>query len=170
MTNLHRSFLVLAALTATGAAAQTSPPRDARLALEASQIPTAVRDAGTFHVATGTWTRRSGQQAAAFGPDIIYSNNTESGYFTAAGGNGDTFPGSVNVDEGLLPIRGDAAYPLAVYGQLPQHRLLRLRCQHDGRMRADLLRGLHSVHVAACAHCDPNLYGPSGERLLEPQH
>ncbi len=41
---------------------------------------TPVKDAGTYHVATGTWTRSSSAQAG-FGPDVIYSNARSTGFF-----------------------------------------------------------------------------------------
>ena len=51
-----------------------------------AQVPTAVRvtmptkDAGVYHVATGTWTRTGGSQAN-LGPDVIYRADVPSGYF-----------------------------------------------------------------------------------------
>ncbi|MGK0216620.1 MAG: hypothetical protein ACI9HE_000092 [Planctomycetota bacterium] len=44
-------------------------------------LPTAVKDAGIYHVATGTWTRNS-SATANLGPDTIYRNDANSGYFT----------------------------------------------------------------------------------------
>ncbi|MEM9799242.1 MAG: hypothetical protein AAGA20_02885 [Planctomycetota bacterium] len=68
------------------------------------RITTPVRNAGIFHVATGTWTRVPGA-AAQLGPDVVYSNTAPSGYFSTAGGQGSTtFLGDSRVvDEGGLP-------------------------------------------------------------------
>ncbi len=55
-----------------------------------------VRDAGIYHVATGTWTRNSGS-TANLGPDIIYRNDHPTGYF------GVGWEGAQGVDEGMLP-------------------------------------------------------------------
>jgi hypothetical protein len=52
------------------------------------------RDAGIYHVATGTWTRNASM--ASLGPDRIYVNTCPSGYYFAL--SGDTF-----IDEGRLP-------------------------------------------------------------------
>jgi pimeloyl-ACP methyl ester carboxylesterase len=65
-------------------------------------VPGAPRDAGTYHVATGTWTRTG--PAAFLGPDVIYSATAPSGYF------GFGWEGSEAVDEGILPGTGN---PLA---------------------------------------------------------
>jgi hypothetical protein len=53
-------------------------------------------------MSSGTWTR-TGASVANFGPDTIYSNTAPTGYFFAAGGNGDFAPGSINFDEGNIP-------------------------------------------------------------------
>jgi len=39
-----------------------------------------VKDAGVYHVATGTWTRAS-PESAAFGPKTLYDNGVNTGYF-----------------------------------------------------------------------------------------
>ena len=40
-----------------------------------------VRDAGTLHLGTGTWTRRAAPSAALAGPTVLYANTCPSGYF-----------------------------------------------------------------------------------------
>lgn len=62
----------------------------------ARTIPTTavLRDGGTLHFATSTWTRKA--RAAGIGADILYNNTCSSGYFSAQ--SGDAF-----VDEGRLP-------------------------------------------------------------------
>jgi hypothetical protein len=57
-------------------------------------ITSAPRDAGIYHVATGTWTRNASM--ANLGADRIYVNTCPTGYFSAF--SGDTF-----IDEGRVP-------------------------------------------------------------------
>ena len=67
--------------------------------LQQARVLGPVKDAGIYHVSTGTWTRSSGQQAN-LGPDIIYRNDHSSGYF------GVGWEGAQGVDEGMLPGMG----------------------------------------------------------------
>lgn len=75
-----------ASFTTTASAQQVLTPRPAAQ----------VRDGGTLHLATGTWTRRSSQALATIGADVLYDNSCASGYFNAL--SADTY-----VDEGRLP-------------------------------------------------------------------
>ena len=104
-----RSSLFTASTIAlvAGAAAQSAPQ-----ALTAEKIPGAVKDAGIYHVSTGTWTRTGGA-VANFGPDTIYSSTASSGYFSAAGGSGDFAPGSTNFDNGIVPGSNNTNHPSA---------------------------------------------------------
>jgi|GEM_PF-1405568 len=88
-----RSSLTLAGLVAFGATAQA---QQAPTLNTSKQIPItgAIRDAGIYHQATNTWTRKSAQ--ADIGADIIYSNTLPTGYFY--GLTLDTF-----IDEGRIP-------------------------------------------------------------------
>ena len=83
-------------------ATSSSPGRSAPQRLDAERVTGPVRHAGSYHVATGTWTRTGGA-VANLGPDVIYSNTTGTGYFTSAGGAGGFAPDSANYDEGGLP-------------------------------------------------------------------
>jgi hypothetical protein len=58
-----------------------------------------VKNAGVYHLATGTWTRGAAAQqlTAGAGGDVIYSNTTDSGYFAALD------PGHVWTASGRLP-------------------------------------------------------------------
>jgi len=87
-----RPSLTLAGLLVLGgiASARQQPLPTSRV----HPITGVVRDAGTYHLATGTWTRKASQ--AHVGADIIYNNTCTSGYFAA-------LSGSSFVDEGLLP-------------------------------------------------------------------
>jgi hypothetical protein len=67
--------------------------------VQARKVLGAVKDAGIYHVATGTWTRNN--SSANLGPDIIYRNDHGSGYF------GVGWEGSKGVDEGILPGPGN---------------------------------------------------------------
>lgn len=78
-------LLVIAALTlpAVHLSAQTVQP-----------ISSSIRHGGTFHVATGTWTRTS--DAVSLGNDILYNNTCPTGSFAGLDG------GSIT-DEGRIP-------------------------------------------------------------------
>ena len=53
----------------------------AQNATQAQPITSPVKDAGTFHLATGTWTRGVAPVALA-GPEVIYDNTCTTGFFT----------------------------------------------------------------------------------------
>ena len=89
---LSASAVVLCLVTAAPAQGQ----------VQAIKVLGPVRDAGIYHVATGTWTRNSGS-TANLGPDIIYRNDHSSGYF------GVGWEGAQGVDEGMLPGTGSPA-------------------------------------------------------------
>ncbi|MEM1450852.1 MAG: hypothetical protein AAGI22_17160 [Planctomycetota bacterium] len=93
-----RSSLFTASAFAFVASASAQTPQT----LQAERITGPIKNAGIYHVATGTWTRTGGA-VANLGPDVIYSNTTATGYFTSAGGAGGFAPDSVNHDEGGLP-------------------------------------------------------------------
>ena len=67
-----------------------------------------IRNAGVYHVASGTWTRpanaaaRSSAMAGPSGSDVVYSNTSQSGTFTVGIGSL-SFPGQITYDEGVLP-------------------------------------------------------------------
>ena len=91
-------FLALSLAATTLAQSPTPSPT----AVPPERITGPVRHAGIYHVATGTWTRHAGP-VAGFGPDTIYNNTAQTGYFTSAGGAGGFGPGGRNIDEGALP-------------------------------------------------------------------
>ncbi|HIF41470.1 MAG TPA: hypothetical protein EYQ74_10265 [Planctomycetes bacterium] len=68
--------------------------------LSAHKMLGPVKDAGIFHVGTGTWTRGSGAKAN-LGPDVIFRSDVSSGYF------GTGWEGSEGIDEGILPGLGN---------------------------------------------------------------
>jgi len=53
----------------------------AQNATQAQPITSPVKDAGTFHLATGTWTRGVAPVALA-GPEVIYDNTCTTGFYT----------------------------------------------------------------------------------------
>lgn len=59
-------------------------------------ITAPIRNGGTYHVETGTWTRSTSASTAQLGADVVYNNSCFNGYF---------FPIDDNtiVDEGRLP-------------------------------------------------------------------
>lgn len=96
-----RSSLIAASSFALMASAAAQTPQQLN---GIHKVPGAVKHAGIYHVATGTWTRTGGGAVSNFGAsDIVYSNTAESGYFSSAGGNGGFAAGSENFDEGGLP-------------------------------------------------------------------
>lgn len=103
---LRTSILFASALTLTAlSGAQSSP-----IPTDAEKVVGPVKNAGVYHVATGTWTR-TGAQVANFGPDVIYSNRAWSGYFSTTGGAGGTLPLSENFDEGQIPSSSNTQNP-----------------------------------------------------------
>lgn len=92
-------MLRIAALAGLGAFLSSS--LFAQSPLSAQPIPGAIRNAGTYHVDTGTWTR-GGQQLTGFNPDVLYDNTAQSGYFTTAGMANATGDWSW-IDEGRIP-------------------------------------------------------------------
>ncbi|MFT7678879.1 MAG: hypothetical protein ACI8QC_002877 [Planctomycetota bacterium] len=69
--------------------------------LQPEAMPSGARNAGIYHVASGTWTRTSGS-IAALGPDVIYRNDAPSGYFTTLGGSSVNGDFSI-IDSGRIP-------------------------------------------------------------------
>lgn len=63
-----------------GAAALLAGAGFAQQSLQPVPITAPVKDAGVFHVATGTWTRGASSHAN-FGPKVLYNNNAPSGYY-----------------------------------------------------------------------------------------
>lgn len=64
--------------------------------IEPRRLLGAPRDAGVYHVATGTWSRS--QSTAQLGPDVIYNATLSTGYFGVGSWEGDEV-----IDEGILP-------------------------------------------------------------------
>lgn len=79
-----------------GLALYLTGPLVAQGQLQPLRIPGPVKDAGVFHVGTGTWTRSVGSQAN-LGPDVIFRSDVPSGYFAVG------WEGQEGVDEGILP-------------------------------------------------------------------
>ena len=84
------SCIVVALALASSAVAQSSVPRTTL-----RPITGPVKDAGVYHLGTGTWTR--GVHTANLGTDIIYANTCNTGYYGAQI-NGETWS-----DEGRVP-------------------------------------------------------------------
>lgn len=64
--------------------------------VQALRVTMPIKDAGIYHLATGTWTRGSGS-TANLGPDVIFRSDAPSGYFAVG------WEGSEGVDEAILP-------------------------------------------------------------------
>jgi hypothetical protein len=93
------------ALLAAPAAAQAQVPRPA--------LAPGVRDAGTLHVATGTWTRSSISQLS-LGSAVVFNNDAAAGYYMPIA------DGLAVFDEGRLPGPGDPGLSGAI---CPDYRI-----------------------------------------------
>ncbi len=71
-------------------------PAEGQQGIRTHRLLGPVKDAGIYHVGSGTWTRTTGQ-SANLGPDIIYRNDVPSGYL------GVGWEGATGVDEGIIP-------------------------------------------------------------------
>lgn len=107
---LRTLALALGALS-PAAAAQT---HDAPLTDVAMECPVPVKHAGTYHLATHTWTRSRGTVASFGISDNIYSNTAYSGYFyQRIGPLGASGPGTILTDAGAIPgTSHPQAFPL----------------------------------------------------------
>ncbi len=70
--------------------------------VQALRITTPVKDAGVYHLGSGTWSRATNAQAN-LGADVIYNATVPSGYY------GTGWSGMQGVDEGILPGTGRPA-------------------------------------------------------------
>ncbi len=86
--------LPLTVLVVLGAAAPAQQGQQPAAARGIHPITSSMRDAGTYHVATDTWTRKASH--ASLGADIIYNNTCTPTSFAALGDN------SI-IDEGRIP-------------------------------------------------------------------
>lgn len=89
---MHRTLTALAL-------SLVSPDLFAQSVVRPEPITAPVRDAGTYHLATGTWTRSTGS-TAALGPVVIYNNDAFTGYYHPVE------PVHAVVDEGRIPMSG----------------------------------------------------------------
>ncbi len=112
MISLALVVCAAASQSSTFPSAQLSGAPESPAQARADRVRGAIKHAGTYHLATGGWTR-SGQQVANFGPDFIYVNTASTGYFTAIGGAGGPAPLSTNFDEGSVPSSTNSLFPLA---------------------------------------------------------
>ena len=103
MRPTHRNVLgsaLAAALLAAPAAAQAthSLPVD-----QVSKVDMPVRDAGTYHLATGTWTRRASGEQRRGSSNRIYSNTAFGSTFLISAGPTGNAAGGVAIDAAELP-------------------------------------------------------------------
>ena len=94
---MSRASLVLVVGSLVAGVAQAQGPRAVRVTM-----PT--KDAGIYHVATGTWTRTGGA-TANLGSDVIYRADAPSGYFAVG------WEGAQGVDEMILPTPANTGHP-----------------------------------------------------------
>ncbi|MFT5051344.1 MAG: hypothetical protein ACI8QZ_002755 [Chlamydiales bacterium] len=93
------SASALALLCATASAQSTLTPQ---------KITAPIKDRGTYHMATGTWTRAN--PSTNFNSDVLFNNTASTGYFfgTTAGFN--------TVDHGRIPSDSSPTSPTSVTG------------------------------------------------------
>ncbi len=97
-------FGLLAPLSAQTTSAPAPAPAVSGLAQQVPvPVSVAAKHAGTYHVATGTWTRRSNVQAFGVNNDVIYANTAQSGYYYPAVGPLGSASLATIIDEGGLP-------------------------------------------------------------------
>lgn len=99
--------MILALATLSAAAVIQAPAATRPIAPSIAQTTqrvgkSAFRNAGTYHAASGTWTRAPRGPVAAFGPDTIFSNTSNTDTITVAIGSLSQ-PGQITYDEGVLP-------------------------------------------------------------------
>jgi hypothetical protein len=93
-----RHYLLALLPSVLVSAAWAQLPQTSELHLQPERALSPLRDAGTYHVATGTWTR-AGVGQPQLGPDVIYNASRTSGYFV----NMSLWENEAIVDEGILP-------------------------------------------------------------------
>lgn len=102
---MHRPLQLTVAslllLAGSGSAQQTNS--------QPQPLPSQPRHAGTYHLATGTWSRGTSQLALA-GPEVLYDNTCTVGLF---------FPlqqGQITLDSGRIPSTSSPAPPTSLVG------------------------------------------------------
>lgn len=106
-------MISLLPVAAVSLAFQAAPQSTTLKVAEYAPVTGPVKDAGIYHVSSGTWTR-AGSASASFGPDVIYDNTAWSGYFSTTGGSGGSGPIGENFDEGQIP---SSSHPLNLGGR-----------------------------------------------------
>jgi hypothetical protein len=102
LSNLSAGLALASLLLAVPGSAQSD--MDSRL----RPITAKVKNAGTLHLGTGTWTRAHGSQAFLGTSDVIvYANTCESGYYAGQHPSG----GEIWTDEGAIPDQGQGTVP-----------------------------------------------------------
>jgi len=99
---------MLGPLLRGAAAALFASAAFAQHAARVAPVDGLVRDAGVYHVATGTWTR-SRAETAALGSLTIYRNDAFSGYFALHADS------EIWFDTARIPGAGDPSLPGAIY-------------------------------------------------------
>lgn len=92
---LRSSLIAASAVLLCGITTAQQTPQSS---LKPTKIPagTPIKNAGTYHLSTGTWTRGTGG-TANIGNDTIYNNDSTVGYFTGF------LNGDLGIDDGEIP-------------------------------------------------------------------
>ena len=87
----------------------------AQSALTPQKITAPIKDRGTYHLATGTWTRAN--PSVNFNSDVLFNNSARTGYFfgTTAGWN--------TVDHGRIPSLTSPTSPTSVTGTFDRYTI-----------------------------------------------
>lgn len=122
MRPTHRNVLgsaLTTALLAAPAAAQAthSLPVD-----QVSKVDMPVRDAGTYHLATGTWTRRASGEQRRGSSNRIYSNTAFGSTFLISAGPTGNAAGGVAIDAAELPAAANPG-PFSIGGTVDFYRV-----------------------------------------------
>jgi hypothetical protein len=99
---LRSSLVAAAAVLLCGAASAQNTPQTLKPLKIPKGVP--VKDAGIYHLSTGSWTRGTAG-TAAIGLQTAYSNDASSGYFTGF------TTGDIGIDEGELAGTGNPNTP-----------------------------------------------------------
>jgi hypothetical protein len=109
---------------------------------QAAKITAPVKDAGVYHMATGTWTRNS-SATANIGPMVIYNNDANTGYF------GLYAAGEEWIDNGRLPSTSSPS-PVGSSDDYNVNGIQTAYCSSNATGSFDLNIGFWNMHGGAC--------------------
>ncbi len=114
---------------------------------QAIKITGAVKDAGVYHTATGTWTRNS-SATANIGPMVVYNNDANTGYFGLQADN-ETW-----IDNGRLPSDSSPS-PVGTSSDYYMNGIQTAYCTSNATGTFDVNVSFWNMHGQQCA--DPTV-------------